>query len=254
MDFFVTEYGKVKMNTMNATKKLCASTIILAGLCFSSVLFALPPTNEAAAIKSSSDTVIATAPAKVTGKVSAQPNAKFVCPKAADKTAVSCFVNAASHLYAVCSRVKAIEMNEFGYAQSEEGGNGFKSEFCREKQRATLPHYFDAAMKEATSKLSCEAQIGLDELHGAWQILLSGIRPQPDEAEADYRHRVDVAFNAFEAYQQDIQAAVTKSKEEAAAKAKAAKSKTKTKAKPAPVKPCLIAYPAPKPAAKAAKK
>ncbi|MDR2017060.1 MAG: hypothetical protein LBP90_05590 [Burkholderiales bacterium] len=138
-----------------------------------------------------------------------QPSADFVCPRAAAKaSAIECFLDAVEHLYTVCRQVKAIELLEFGFDQAEKGANGLKSEFCRRKQKASLPHYFEAALREAQAMSSCEAARLLNDLYIVWATTIAGLRQSPNETEAEYQQRITVPYPAFAAYRQHVRDAL----------------------------------------------
>ncbi len=138
----------------------------------------------------------------------AQPSADFVCPRATKAGATECFLNAVEHLYTVCRQVKAIELLEFGFAKAEEGPNGFKSEFCRRKQKASMPSYFDAALREVRAMSSCEAARTLNDLYAVWDTTMAGLRQHPNETEAEYKERIAVPYLAFAAYRQQVRDAL----------------------------------------------
>jgi hypothetical protein len=139
----------------------------------------------------------------------AQPSAAFVCPRhAAEASAIECFLEAVEHLYTVCRQVKSIELLEFGFANAEEGLNGLKSEFCRRKQKTSLPQYFDAALREAQAMSSCEAARTLNDLYMIWSATMVGLRPYLNETEADYQQRIAVPYLAFAAYRQQVREAL----------------------------------------------
>jgi hypothetical protein len=138
-----------------------------------------------------------------------QPSAAFVCPHAAAKaSAIECFLDAVEHLYTVCRQVKAIELLEFGFDQAEKGANGLKSEFCRRKQKASLPFYYDAALREAKAMSSCDTARLLNDLYLVWNTTMAGLRQPPNETEAEYQQRIAVPYPAFAAYRQHVRDAL----------------------------------------------
>ncbi|MDR2244817.1 MAG: hypothetical protein LBE15_05355 [Burkholderiales bacterium] len=141
--------------------------------------------------------------------VSAQPSADFVCPNDARISAIGCFLGAVEHLYTVCRQVKSIELLEFGFDQAEEGPNSLKSEFCRRKQKASLPTYLEAAQREAQVMSSCEAVYILNDLYTVWSAAMTGLRLRPSEAEAEYQQRIALPYLSFSAYRQRIHDALT---------------------------------------------
>ncbi|MDR2711442.1 MAG: hypothetical protein LBB65_09035 [Burkholderiales bacterium] len=138
-----------------------------------------------------------------------QPSADFVCPHANKVSAIECFLDGVEHFYTVCRQVKAIELLEFGFDHAEEGANGLKSEFCRRKQKASLPPYLDAALHEAQAMSSCEAARALDDLYVVWNAAMTGLRQYPGDTEAEYRQRIAVPYSAFAAYRQQIRDTLT---------------------------------------------
>jgi hypothetical protein len=188
-------------------KIFCGVSFLAGMMCFGAAM-ALPPADVSAAphrhVRFEAQ-VAAT-------HVAAQPSREFVCPDAKDKTAISCFLNATEHLYEVCANVKGIELSEFGYAHGEEGSNGFKSDFCRQKQRASLPRYFNEAMREAEKNYSCEVIIDLAELYRSWGDWMSAIKPYPGESEASYQARAGAPEEIFQAYDSEIRAAMARVK------------------------------------------
>ncbi|MCL2297278.1 MAG: hypothetical protein FWC38_08890 [Proteobacteria bacterium] len=136
--------------------------------------------------------------------VSAQPSADFVCPRDSKISAIACFLNAVEHLYTVCRQVKSIELIEFGFAQAEEGPNSLKSEFCRRKQKASLPAYLNAAQREAQVMSSCDAVYILNDLYTVWSAAMIGLRLRPNETEAEYQQRIAAPYLSFSAYRQRI--------------------------------------------------
>ncbi|MDR0250080.1 MAG: hypothetical protein LBI35_02045 [Burkholderiales bacterium] len=138
-----------------------------------------------------------------------QPSADFVCPRATRSSAIECFLGAVEHLYTVCRQVKSIELLEFGFDQAEEGPNGLKSEFCRRKQKVSLPPYLDAAQREAQVMSSCEAAYILSDLYMVWNTAMIGLRLRPNETEAEYQQRTATPYLTFIAYRQRIHNALT---------------------------------------------
>jgi hypothetical protein len=136
--------------------------------------------------------------------VSAQPSADFVCPRDTRISAIGCFLSAVEHLYTVCRQVKSIELLEFGFDQAEKGPNGLKSEFCRRKQKASLPSYLEAAQREAQVMSSCDAVYILNDLYTVWSAAMIGLRLRPSETEAEYQQRIAVPYLSFSAYRQRI--------------------------------------------------
>ncbi|MDR2173546.1 MAG: hypothetical protein LBE32_05015 [Burkholderiales bacterium] len=141
--------------------------------------------------------------------VSAQPSADFVCPHASKISAIGCFLAAVEHLYTVCRQVKSIELLEFGFDQAEEEPNSLKSEFCRRKQKASLPSYLEAAQREAQVMSSCDAVYILNDLYTVWDAAMTGLRLRPSETEAEYQRRIAGPYLSFSAYRQRIHDALT---------------------------------------------
>ncbi|MDR0250642.1 MAG: hypothetical protein LBI35_04955 [Burkholderiales bacterium] len=141
--------------------------------------------------------------------VSAQPSADFVCPHDTRISAITCFLGAVEHLYTVCRQVKSIELLEFGFDQAEEGPNNLKSEFCRRKQKASLPSYLNAAQREAQVMSSCEAAYILNDLYVVWSTAMISLRLRPNETEAEYQQRIAAPYLTFIAYRQRIHDALT---------------------------------------------
>ncbi|MCL2310216.1 MAG: hypothetical protein FWC42_08085 [Proteobacteria bacterium] len=137
-----------------------------------------------------------------------QPSADFVCPHPSKIGAIECFLDAVEHLYTVCRQVKSIEQIEFGFDKAEEGTNNLKSEFCRRKQKASLPSYFEAALREAQVMSSCEAAFVLNDLYVVWSVAIAGFRQYSNETEAEYRLRIAAPYSAFAAYSQQVRDAL----------------------------------------------
>jgi len=118
----------------------------------------------------------------------------YLCPDATGG-AVDCFLHAVEHLYTMCRQVKSIEIIEFGYAQSTEGTNATKSEYCIDKHRLSITRLYQAALREATG--SRTAVDGLRSIYDAWLKSLAELKWIPGESDAEYKARVEKPYEVF---------------------------------------------------------
>lgn len=176
--------------------------------------------------------------AALPANVEKDPNAPkpdtYICPNAASAKAVDCFLNAVEHLYTMCRQVKSIEIIEFGYAKSEEGVNGAKSEYCIDKHRLTMTRPYQAALKEATG--SKAAVDGLRGLYDTWLKALADLKWIPGETDEQYKARIAKPYAVFQEQASTVRVALdtggSKTNTAGAAKSEPAKA-----AKPAAKKP-----------------
>ncbi|MDR1529729.1 MAG: hypothetical protein LBS40_04945 [Burkholderiales bacterium] len=179
------------------------SCAVLFGLWFGDAQ-AIPPLGE------TDQNAVAISQTQSTVEVSAQPSARFVCPHTDRINATECFIDATEHLYTVCRQVKAIELIEHGFDKAEDGANAFKSDFCRRKQKVSMPPYFDAALREAQMFFSCETIRHINELYAVWHTSLFALKQRPDETETEYQQRITVPYLAFAAYRQQIHESIAR--------------------------------------------
>jgi len=137
----------------------------------------------------------------------------YLCPYATGG-AVDCFLHAVEHLYTMCRQVKSIEIIEFGYAQSTEGTNGAKSEYCVDKHRASITRPYQSALREATGNRA--AVDGLRSIYDAWLKSLAELKWIPDESDAAYKARVDKPYEVFRERALAVRAALPAGKAKAA--------------------------------------
>jgi hypothetical protein len=144
------------------------------------------------------------------------PPEKYICPNSAGATAVDCFLGAVDHLYTMCRQVKSIEILEFGYAKSEEGVNGAKSEYCIDKHRLSITRPYQAALREATGNHT--AVDALRAAHELWLKELSELKWRPPETDAEYKARIARAYDAFREQELVVRAAIASAPAKVAAK------------------------------------
>lgn len=121
----------------------------------------------------------------------------YLCPQANGVVGLDCYLNAVEHLYTMCRQVKSIEILEFGYAESDQGVNGAKTEYCIDKHRLSIAKPYQAALREAGgSKAALELLRGLNDL---WLRSLDELKWQPPETDVQYKARVALPYEAFHA-------------------------------------------------------
>jgi len=147
---------------------------------------------------------------------SEQPSAGFVCPNADALSATECFLDAAEHLYTVCRHVKSIELIEHGFEKAEDGVNGTKSNYCRQKQKTSMPRYFKAALKEAQASSSCVSAHHINQLYAVWTASMTSLKQLPGETEQEYYRRIAIPYQAFAEYKQHIRDTLAASPEKKA--------------------------------------
>ena len=119
----------------------------------------------------------------------------YICPNAGSPKAVDCFLNAVDHLYTMCRHVKSIEVIEFGYEKSQEGVNGAKSEYCIDKQKASMIRPYQAAVKEVGGSRVAADQ--LKALYEQWQKSLYALKWQRGESDNEYKDRTVLVYVIF---------------------------------------------------------
>jgi hypothetical protein len=119
----------------------------------------------------------------------------YLCPNALGGKAVDCFLDAVAHLYTMCRQVKSIEIIEFGYAKSDEGVNGAKSEYCVDKHKVTMTRPYQAALREAAGNRA--AVDGLRALYDRWQKALAEFKWKPGETDEQYKERIAQPYAEF---------------------------------------------------------
>jgi hypothetical protein len=129
----------------------------------------------------------------------------YLCPHATDN-AIDCYLDAIDHLYTMCRNVKSIEIIEFGYAKSDEGVNGAKTEYCIEKHGNSLKGPFQSAVHEAgKNKAVVEA---LNSLRDYWVLSLAGLKWRPPETDEEYKARTAEPYGVFRARAMLVRAAM----------------------------------------------
>ena len=123
------------------------------------------------------------------------PQYNYICPNADGKGALDCYFDAVQHLYTMCRNVKAIEIIEFGYEDSQEGVNSAKYEYCLDKQKRNMAAPYQAALKEA--RVSTQAVEGVKSLHEHWLASLQHIRWNRGETDETYKARVVKVYDEF---------------------------------------------------------
>ncbi len=125
------------------------------------------------------------------------PAYNYVCPnlKPGDH-ALDCFFDAVKHLYTMCKHVKSIEIIEYGYEKSTEGSNGAKSEYCVDKQKASMTRPYQVALKEAG--VSVQAAEMVRSLHEYWIASLAALAWKPGESDDDYKARTAKPYEVFD--------------------------------------------------------
>jgi len=120
------------------------------------------------------------------------PGSVYICPTHSE-SGLDCYLDAVVHLYRMCRGVKSIEIIEFGYAQSQEGVNGAKSEYCVDKQRINITRPYQAALREATPWH--EAVDHLRDLQAFWLQSMANLKWRTGEAAQDYEDRVNHVYD-----------------------------------------------------------
>jgi hypothetical protein len=123
------------------------------------------------------------------------PAHNYVCPHADGKPALDCYFDAVQHLYTMCRNVKAIEILEFGYENSQEGVNSAKYEYCLDKQKRNMALPYQAALKEA--RISKQAVEGVRSLQEHWLDSLQKIRWVRGESDETYKSRLAHVYDEF---------------------------------------------------------
>jgi hypothetical protein len=156
----------------------------------------------------------------------------YLCPNAMGAKAVDCFLDAVAHLYTMCRQVKSIEIIEFGYANSDEGVNGAKSEYCVDKHKVSMTRPYQAALREAAGNRG--AVDGLRELYDRWLKALAEFKWKPGETDEQYKERIGKPYADFSeraaAVRVALQEATPKAKLATTVKAKTPAAKTKAAA------------------------
>lgn len=135
---------------------------------------------------------LAAAPAFAASAQKFDPGSVYICPNSSD-TGLDCYLDAVVHLYTMCKHVKSIENIEFGYAKSQEGVNGAKSEYCVDKQRTHITRPYQAALREATPW--SEAVEHLRDLQAYWLESMNDLKWRSGEAAQDYEDRVQHVYD-----------------------------------------------------------
>ena len=188
---------------MTTNKKIFFSACLVVLNFLAVSVHAIPLINEPATGNEGKTT--AKIPAKVVKEIfSEQPSAGFVCPNADTLGATECFLDATEHLYTVCRHVKAIELIEYGFEKARDTINNTKSDYCRNKQKVSMPRYFEAALREAQNSSSCATAHHINQLYAVWTASMIALKQLPDETEQEYQRRIDVPYRAFAAYKQHI--------------------------------------------------
>jgi hypothetical protein len=120
------------------------------------------------------------------------PGSVYICPNHPE-TGLDCYLDAVVHLYTMCRHVKSIEIIEFGHAQSQEGVNGAKSEYCIDKQKINITRPYQAALREATGWR--EAVDDLRQLQAYWLDSMAKLKWRTGEAPDDYEDRVNKIYD-----------------------------------------------------------
>lgn len=163
------------------------------------------------------------------------PQYNYICPHADGAGALDCYFDAVVHLYTMCRNVKAIEIVEFGYEDSQEGVNNAKYEYCLDKQKQNIAKPYQAALKEA--RISKQAVEGVRSLHEFWLSAMQHIRWIHGEADDAYKTRVTHVYDEFKDKIDGIRTIVALVKEKTSpvgtAHAHSGKPAAKSAAKPA---------------------
>ncbi len=135
-----------------------------------------------------------------------QPGSPYICPNSED-SALDCYLDAVVHLYRMCRHVKSIEILEFGYADSQKGVNGAKSEYCVDKQKINIVRPYQAALRDATPW--GEVVDHLRSLQAYWLDSMANLRWHDGEDGGDYEYRVDKVFEELSYKVDDVRVAFT---------------------------------------------
>jgi hypothetical protein len=158
----------------------------------------------------------------------------YLCPNVSSGASVDCFLDAVAHLYTMCRQVKSIEIIEFGYAKSEEGVNGAKTEYCIDKHKLSMTRPYQAALREATGSRTVVEQ--LRAMHERWLAALQELRWKPGETDEQYKERVAQPYKYFTERAEAVRMALASAVTPAPAAAEVAKAKPAAKTKTAAVK------------------